>query len=216
MKWACNLAATSRLEDAVDEIGDALLADLDALGSVEALVSPGRFALGAGAGFFARAIDTDKAGLGNVLQQAHAYDGASFTEIFQNCIVYNKDVFDDVVNKKQAADTQIHTVHGEPLIYGKERDKGLRLDPKTLTLASVNLGEDGITEADLLVHDETNPTIAQLLLSMSAPLPTAMGVIHRVDRPAFDQSFWQNKPTERRAKVLDLLRHGNMLDRRAS
>jgi 2-oxoglutarate ferredoxin oxidoreductase subunit beta len=76
------------------------------------------------------------------------------------------------------------------------------------------IGENGVTEADVLVHDETNPTIAHLLLSLCAPLPTAMGVIHRLERPAFEQSFWQHKPTERRAKVLDLLRHGNMLDRR--
>ena len=166
-------------------------------------------------GFIARGVDIDQKGLPNILAAANDYEGAAFVEILQNCIVYNKDVFDDVVNKKQAAETQIHVVHGEPLIYGKERDKGLRLNPATLSLESVVIGEGGVSEADLLVHDETNPTLAQLLLGMAAPLPTAMGVIHRVARPAFDQSFWQNKPTERRAKVLDLLRHGNMLDRRA-
>jgi 2-oxoglutarate ferredoxin oxidoreductase subunit beta len=185
-------------------------------GSFDAPVHPGLLALGAGAGFIARAVDIDQKGLPQILTDANDYNGAAFVEILQNCIVYNKDVFDDVVNKKTAAETQIHVVHGEPLIYGKNRDKGLKLNPATLRLESVVLGEKGISEADLLVHDETNPTIAQLLLGMSAPLPTAMGVIHRLPRPAFDQAFWQHKPTERRAKVLDLLRHGNMLDRRTA
>ncbi len=182
-------------------------------GSFDAPVHPGQLALGAGAGFIARGVDIDQKGLPGILAAANDYEGAAFVEILQNCIVYNKDVFDDVVNKKQAAETQIHVEHGEPLIYGKERDKGLRLNPQTLSLESVVLG-DGVSEADLLVHDETNPTLAGLLLSMAAPLPTAMGVIHRVPRPAFDKQFWQQKPTDRRARVLELLRHGNMLDRR--
>ena len=66
-----------------------------------------------------------------------------------------------------------------------------------------------------MVHDETNPVLAQLLLSLAPPLPTAMGIIHRVEKPSFDQTFWSHKPTERRARVVELLRHGNMLDRRA-
>lgn len=183
-------------------------------GSFDAPIHPGLLALGAGAGFIARAVDIDQKGLPDILTDANNYEGAAFVEILQNCIVYNKDVFDDVVNKKTAAETQIHVVHGEPLIYGKNRDKGLKLNTATLCLEPVVIGENGITEADMLVHDETNPTIAQLLLGMAAPLPTAMGVIHRRPRPTFDQAFWQHKPKERRAKVLDLLRHGNMLDRR--
>ena len=71
-----------------------------------------------------------------------------------------------------------------------------------------------MTEADLLVHDETNPTLAGLLLALAPPMPAAMGIIHRVARPTFDASFWQHKPTERRARVVDLLRTGNLLDRR--
>jgi len=182
-------------------------------GSFDSPVHPCSLVLGAGAGFIARAVDIDQKGLPPLMQAANDYQGAAFIEILQNCIVYNKDVFDDVVNKKQAADTQIHVEHGQPLIYGKERDKGLSFDVATLSLKSVTLGEDGITENDILVHDETNQTLAQLLLTMSAPLPTAMGIIHRADKPAYDQTFWQHKPTDRRARVIDLLRNGNVLDR---
>ncbi|MGD8831310.1 MAG: 2-oxoacid:ferredoxin oxidoreductase subunit beta [Pseudomonadales bacterium] len=185
-------------------------------GSFDAPVHPGRLALGAGAGFIARAVDVDQKGLPDILAAANDYQGAALVEILQNCIVYNKDVFDDVVNKKHAADTQIHVVHGEPLTYGQDRSKGLRLNPATLALESVVIGQNGVTEADILVHDEANPTLAGLLLSLAAPLPTAMGIIHRLPRPSYDQAFWQHKPKDRRARVVELLRHGNMLDRRAS
>lgn len=183
-------------------------------GSFDNPVIPGSFALGAGASFIARGIDIDQKGLPLLLADAKAHQGTAFIEILQNCIVYNKDVFDDVVAKKQAAETQIQVRHGEPLIYGKEQDKGLRLNTQTLALESVTLG-NGVTEADLLVHDETNPVIAQLLVSLAPPMPTAMGIIHRVDKPVFDQAYWEHKPTERSAKVRDLLRTGNMLDRRS-
>ena len=183
-------------------------------GSFDTPIEPGLFALGAGASFIARAVDIDQKGLPVLLAQANDHAGTAFVEILQNCIVYNKDVFDDVVSKKTAADTQIQVQNGEPLIYGKERNKGLRLNASTLALESLEIGTDGVTDADVLVHDETNTTLAQLLLSMAAPLPAAMGVIHRVQKPVFNTSFWQNKPTGRRAKVVDLLRHGNMLDRR--
>jgi len=183
-------------------------------GSFDAPVNPGLFALGAGASFIARAVDVDQKGLPGILLAARDHKGAAFVEILQNCIVYNKDVFDDVVNKKHAADTQIHVVHGQPLRFGKDNDKGLRLNLRTLSLEAVTIGVDGVTEADVLIHDETNPTIAHLLLGMRAPLPTAMGVIRRAQQPAYEASFWQHKPTERRARVVDLLRHGNMIDRR--
>ena len=76
------------------------------------------------------------------------------------------------------------------------------------------LGENGVDEDDLQVHDETSSTLATMLLELTSPLPTAMGIIHRLDRPAYDRTFWQHKPHERRARVVDLLRHGNMVDRR--
>ncbi len=183
-------------------------------GSFDTPVQPGLFALGAGASFIARGVDIDQKGLPLLLGAARDHAGTAFVEILQNCIVYNKDVFDDVAAKKTAAETQVQVRHGDPLIFGAAEDRGLRLNPGTLSLEAVTLGADGITEADLLVHDETNPLIAHALLQLAPPLPVAMGIIRRVAAPVFDQSFWQHKPTERRARVKDLLRHGNLLDRR--
>ena len=181
-------------------------------GSVDHPLSPGQFAIGAGATFFARSIDIDQKTMPGLLIEAKEHKGTAFVEILQNCIVYNKDVFDDVAAKKTAADTQVVARHGEPLIYGKDQDKGLVLNPATLTLEPVTIGENGITESDILVHDETNTTLAQLLVNLQGP--TAMGVILRKEQTAYDDDYWHARPTERRAKVKALLRTGNMLDRR--
>ena len=181
-------------------------------GSVDSPVKPGLFALGAGATFFARAVDIDQKGLPGLLNEARLHHGASLVEILQNCIVYNKDVFDDVANKKTAADHQIKVEHGQPLLFGKDHDKGLRLNTKSLCLEAVRVDAAGIDE--IMVHDETNPTLAQLLLSMEAPLPTAMGVIHRRQQESFDRAFWNSKTQKRRQKVVNLLHQGNLLDRR--
>jgi 2-oxoglutarate ferredoxin oxidoreductase subunit beta len=183
-------------------------------GSVDSPVSPGLFAVGAGATFIARAVDVDQKGLPPILGAARDHVGTAFVEILQNCIVYNKDVFDDVVNKKVAPETQIHVQHGEPLIFGKDRNKGLKLNPQTLMLDTVVLGADGVSESDLMVHDETNPTLAHMLLSLQPPAPIPMGIIHRRKKAAFQNSFWASKPSERRARVVDLLRRGNVLDHR--
>ena len=181
-------------------------------GSVDQPIAPGQFALGAGATFFARGVDIDQKGMPGLFNSAKHHKGTAFVEVLQNCIVYNKDVFDDVVAKKTAAETQIQVKHGEPLIFGADSDKGLRLNPRTLDLEVVTIGQDGISEADILLHDETNLTLAQLLVNLSGP--TAMGVIYRVEKPSFEQSFWQSRPTERKKKVQSLIRSGNLLDRR--
>lgn len=178
-------------------------------GSFDAPVSPGTFALGAGATFVARGIDIDQKGLPEILLAARAHQGAAFVELLQNCIVYNKDVFENVAAKKTAAETQIHTRHGERLRYGRDGEKGLRLNPNTLQLEAVQIGVDGIREEDLLVHDETNPVLAGLLVRMAPPMPIAVGVIHRREAPAYEAEFWQHKRSDRRARIDALLRQGH-------
>ena len=183
-------------------------------GSVDRPVQPGLFAIGAGATFVARAVDIDQKRLPPLLNEARAHHGAAFVEILQNCIVYNKDVFDHVANRKTAADHQIHAQHGQPLLYGQDNRKGLRLNLRTLSLEGVMIGEDGISEDDVLVHDETSTNLAHMLLAMEAPLPTAMGVIHRRPAESFERSFWNSKSQSRRQKVVNLLHRGNLVDRR--
>ena len=85
-------------------------------------------------------------------------------------------MFDDVL-VKTADDTQIHVVHGEPLLHGKAGDKGLRLNPRILALEALTLSVDGVADGDIMVHHETNPVLAKPLATRHAPLPVAMGVI---------------------------------------
>ena len=142
------------------------------LGSIEHPVSACGFTLGVSARFVARSIDTQQAHLISVLKRAHAHTGASFVEILQNCVVFNDAVFDHITGKEVAADAQILVEHGKPLVFGKNKDKGLRLKPGKIELEIAPAG------ADTLVHDETNRPLAQLLAALEPPFPTAMGVLY--------------------------------------
>ena len=161
-------------------------------GSLEQPVSATAFALGAGARFVARAIDTAQAQMPGILKRAHAHRGTSFVEIFQNCIVYNDGVHDAFADRSVAAEMQVHAEHGKPLVLGKDRGKGLRLRPGALELEVVKLGEDGAAEADILVHDETNRTLATMLAAMQPPhMPVALGVLYCDPAPSYDRAAAQ-------------------------
>jgi 2-oxoglutarate ferredoxin oxidoreductase subunit beta len=156
-------------------------------GSIDTPVSATNFALGSGARFVARAIDTQQKQLIEVLKRARGYVGTSFVEIFQNCIVYNDGVFDDFTDRQVVEDAQVWVEHGQALVFGKDASKGLRLKPGTLDLEVVNLGQDGVDESSLLVHDETNRTLAQMLAAMEPPhFPVALGVLHCEDAASYD------------------------------
>ena len=156
-------------------------------GSVESPVAAASLALGAGARFVARAIDTHTKKLIATLTRAHAHRGTSFVEIFQNCIVYNDGAFENFTARDVAADQQIHLTHGQPLVFGKDGSRGIRLNPGRLALEAVRLGEDGVTEGDLLVHDETSLPLAQMLAAMTPPvMPVALGVLYNNPTPSFE------------------------------
>jgi 2-oxoglutarate ferredoxin oxidoreductase subunit beta len=159
------------------------------VGSVENPVSAGVFALGASARFFARGIDTQAKQLVDLFKRSHEHKGASLVEILQNCIVYNDDVHKHITDKAIAKDSQIIVQNGEPLIFGKDADKGIRIKPGQLELEIVTLGENGVTEADLLVHDETNRTVATMLAAMEPPtMPVAIGIVYCDPTPSYEQS----------------------------
>jgi 2-oxoglutarate/2-oxoacid ferredoxin oxidoreductase subunit beta len=183
------------------------------MGSVDNPVSATQFALGAGARFVARSVDTLQSHLPVVLKRAYEHKGASFVEIFQNCIVYNDDVFADFTAKEIAADNQVHLEHGKPMIFGKTRDKGVRIRPGTLDLEVVRLGEGGVAEGDLLVHDETNRMVAFMLAQMAPPhFPVALGVLFCNPAPAYEvlvgNQIEEAKRRQPEADLNALLRRG--------
>jgi 2-oxoglutarate ferredoxin oxidoreductase subunit beta len=156
-------------------------------GSVDRPVSAAQFAIGAGGRFIARSVDILQKHLPVVLKRAYEHKGASFVEIFQNCIVYNDGVFEHFTEKGVQADMQIHVEHGKPLIFGAESNKGLRIQKGLVWLEIVTIGEDGVTEDDVLLHDETNRPLAMLLASMKPPaFPVALGVLYCDPAPTYD------------------------------
>lgn len=156
-------------------------------GSRDEPVRAARFALGASATFVARAVDVQK-DLSDILKRAHAHKGTGFVEILQNCIVFNDGVYDKLSNKKLAPDNTLKLVHGEPMIWGAERDKGLVFDIATMSPKAVSLGEGGVDASQLLVHDEHNLTLANMLATLdSIPgMPSPLGVLYSREAETFE------------------------------
>ncbi|MCA9576352.1 MAG: 2-oxoacid:ferredoxin oxidoreductase subunit beta [Myxococcales bacterium] len=154
------------------------------LGSVDQPITPARFALGAGARFVGRGFDVSK-DLSDLLKQAHDFHGTGFVEILQNCPVFNDGIFEHIRDKKTGPAYQVWLEHGKPIVFGANRQMGVRLNATSLTAEVVALG-DGVTEADLLVHDETN--LAQAFLLADLPGAVALGVLYRSPGPVYDDS----------------------------
>jgi 2-oxoglutarate/2-oxoacid ferredoxin oxidoreductase subunit beta len=173
-------------------------------GSVDAPLSALKLALGAGARFVARGVDTQQKALPEILKRARRHRGAALVEILQNCIVYNDGVFAGITGKAVEAEAQVHAEHGEPLVFGKARDKGLRLRADGLGLEAVQLG-GGIGEADILRHDQTNPTLATMLAALEPPSPVAIGVILDHPAPSYEAEALALEAAEaQRARTIDL------------
>jgi 2-oxoglutarate ferredoxin oxidoreductase subunit beta len=159
-------------------------------GSADYPIDPSGFALAAGASFVARTVDVQAKEFAVVLRRAALHKGGAFTEVYQNCNVFNDDAFVGFTDKGVKEDRQIFVEHGKPLLFGAGNRKGLRIDPRTLALEVVTLGENGVTEADILVHDETNPTIASMLTRMPFPrFPVAMGVLYAEERASYERAL---------------------------
>jgi 2-oxoglutarate ferredoxin oxidoreductase subunit beta len=156
------------------------------LGSIDNPVRPLSIAIGAEATFVARTLDVDINHLTETLKRAAAHKGTAFVEIYQNCKIFNDGVFEYATDKSVKADHTLFLEHGKPMIFGKDRNKGIRLnglDPEVVNLAS------GITVDDLLIHDERaeEPSLAYLLSRMVHPaFPECVGVYRCVQRPTYE------------------------------
>jgi 2-oxoglutarate ferredoxin oxidoreductase subunit beta len=171
-------------------------------GSVDRPVNPCAFALGAGGCFIARTIDTAQKNIPTILKRAHAHKGTSFVEIYQNCIVYNDDVFAAFTDKKNAAGTQLWIEHGKPLLFANGT-KGLRLNTATVELEVIDIVE-GATEV-VLIHDETNRMLAQLLIDMPfGEFPMALGVLYCDPAPSFEIAVIDQNHAVAKGKKADL------------
>jgi 2-oxoglutarate/2-oxoacid ferredoxin oxidoreductase subunit beta len=156
-------------------------------GSIDYPINPLCVALANEATFVARSIDVDVKHLSLVLTQAAQHKGISFVEVFQNCNIFNDGAFKHFTEREIREERTISLEHGKPLVFGKDRNKGIRL--KGLKLEVVELGA-GITEADLLVHDTQapEPNLAYMLARMDYPeFPVPVGVFRSVTKPTYEE-----------------------------
>ncbi len=157
-------------------------------GTVDTPIMPLTIALAAEASFVARSVDTHTEHLQTTLERAGRHRGSSFIEVLQNCNIFNDGAWRDFTDREVREDRMLFLEHGAPMIFGKDRDKGIRLvglHPEVVTI-----GENGVTEADLLVHDETaeEPYLALMLSRMFWPAyPVPVGVLRAVPRPTHDR-----------------------------
>jgi len=156
------------------------------MGSIDLPITPLSLALASEASFVARAMDVDK-NLGSVLEAAAMHKGAAFVEILQDCNIFNHKAFDYATNRDTKEENVIWLEHGKPLVYGKDRDKGIAMD-KAGRPAIIKLGENGATEDDLLIHDESNESLAFFLSRLKHPeFPEPMGVFYRIEDDCYEE-----------------------------
>jgi 2-oxoglutarate ferredoxin oxidoreductase subunit beta len=156
------------------------------MGAIDNPIHPLSIAIGCEGSFVARTVDMNPKHLEATLKRAAAHKGTAFVEVYQNCNIFNDGAFKHATDKETKADNVVELEHGKPLIFGKERNKGIRMNG--LNPEVVELGK-GITEDDLLFHDEKaeEPTLAYLLARMRHPeFPEPIGVFRAVDRPKYD------------------------------
>lgn len=186
-------------------------------GTIEHPFKPGELAMGAEGTFFARTVDTNPGQMKEVFIEAAKHKGTSMVEVLQNCVIFAHGTHQEITDKEKRDDNQIYLKHGEKMIFGKERNKGLVLDG--LKIKVVTIGENGVTEADILTHNvhEDDPTMAYLLTRMSLPThPVAMGVIRAHRTMVYDQAMeLQIEEAKAKSKIKcmnDLVNSGNTFE----
>jgi len=161
-------------------------------GSIDSPLSPLCVAIGSEATFVARSVDVDIKHLTMVLERAAHHQGTAFVEVYQDCNVFNNGAFNYCSKKDVKDDNVVYLEHGKPLVFGKNRDRGIRVNEMSRP-ENVQLG-NGITEDDLLFHDEkaAEPSLAFTLARMRYPdFPEPMGVLRDVSKPSYDQALNQ-------------------------
>ncbi|NCO55667.1 MAG: 2-oxoacid:ferredoxin oxidoreductase subunit beta [Bacteroidetes bacterium CG02_land_8_20_14_3_00_31_25] len=186
-------------------------------GTIEHPFNAGELVIGTQGTFFARVPDNNIKLMTDVLFEAARHDGTSIVEVLQNCVIYNDKAHALITSKDTKDDNQVILRNGEPLIFGVNKDKGIRLNNTRLEV--VKIGENGITESDILVHDQyqQDPGIQLMLAKMYPPnFPVAMGVIRSAMYPTYDDMVEDQisyaKANSKIKTVNDLLNSGDTFE----
>jgi len=183
-------------------------------GTFEAPFNPGELVIGAHGKFFARVVDTNIKMMTQVFTEAAKHKGTSIVEILENCVIFNNKIHALITSRETKDENQLFLEAGKPMIFGKEKDKGIVL--RGTHLEVVKIGENGISEEDILIHDpySADSGIHVMLSSMMPPeFPAALGVIRSVKSETFEDAVWKTIEYEKKNSKLksvdDLLRTGN-------
>ena len=172
------------------------------MGTIETPIIPLNLVAAAEASFIARSVDTHSEHLQEMMHRAGEHSGAAFLEVLQNCNIFNDGAWRDFTDKSVKEDRMLVLKHGEPMIFGAEKNKGIRLNG--LQPEVVTIGENGVSVADLWVHDETDQdaTRTQILSRMWWPdFPVPVGVFRRVPRPTHDQLLVEQVESAKAARA---------------
>jgi 2-oxoglutarate/2-oxoacid ferredoxin oxidoreductase subunit beta len=159
-------------------------------GTIEHSFNPGELVIGSQGTFFARVIDTNQKMMTEVMFEAARHDGTSVIEILQNCVIFADKAYANITSKDLRDDHQLHLEHGKPMIFGKDKNKGIRLNGTQLEVISI--GREGVMSDDILVHDQyqIDRGIHLMLAQMTPPdFPVALGVIRSAPFSTFDDQI---------------------------
>jgi 2-oxoglutarate ferredoxin oxidoreductase subunit beta len=158
------------------------------MGAIDYPINPLSLAIASEATFVARSLDIDVKHLGATVQAAARHKGVSFVEVYQNCNIFNDGAFEYFTERNLRSDHMIYLEHGKPMVFGKNRDRGIRMNGAHPEVVEIN-GETGLTENDLLVHDVhlADPSVAFMLARMEQPLfPQPVGIFREVVRETYE------------------------------
>jgi 2-oxoglutarate ferredoxin oxidoreductase subunit beta len=185
-------------------------------GTIEQPFNPGELVIGSQGTFFARAVDTNPKLMTEIMEEATKHDGTSVVEVLENCIIFNDKAHQAITSKETRDNAQLILKHGEPMIFGTDKNKGIRFNPGKGGLQVVTIGENGITMKDILVHDQysKDPGIHLMLAKMQLPeMPIALGVIRSAAFPTYNELFEVQMYEEQKASKIkcmdDLLNSGD-------
>lgn len=156
------------------------------LGSLDRPFNPLTLALGAGATYVARTIDRETKHMQAMISRSYEHKGTSFLEIYQNCNIFNDGAFGPMTGKESKADSVLWLENGQPMVFGKEKNKGIRLDGNTPMIVEIG---DKWSLDDVLVHNESDYVIASLLsnLTYQSDFPDPIGVLYAIDSPTYEE-----------------------------
>jgi len=158
------------------------------MGSLDRPFNPLTVALGSGATFVSRTIDKETKHMQSMIKRSHDHKGTSFMEIYQNCNIFNDGAFLAQTDRDQKAETVLILENGQPMLFGNEKNKGVRLDGNKPVI--VDIGDKWSVD-DVLVHDESDYVIASLLSNMSyqTDFPDPIGVLYAVESETYEETM---------------------------